>query len=151
MKKPTKTDIANELGVSRKTLYEWEKKGAPIHRGLLAVSEWRAARAPAQDTSGDDEETAALKHRLMKAQAEHYEVKTRLLEIENQLKTGQLIDLATVEKFIERTLSPVMTAVKSMPDRLAHLCNPGDPQHAREILNQEMIALHRLAQRALEE
>mgnify|MGYP000920852943 FL=1 len=147
MKTPNRTELANTLGVSRKTLYAWAKQGCPVHRGLDAVQVWRAAKAPDKKpkvvtpTATDD-----LKARLMRAQAEHYETKTKLAELEHKVKTGQLIGMSEVESLLREWYGPVSAHLKTQPERLAHQVNPSDPEHARQILDAERTQIFTLAQ-----
>jgi len=156
MKKPTKEALAEMLGVSRKTLYSWAKQGCPIHKGLDAIQRWRQANAPekqvtqkpAQKPVADGED---LKARLMRAQAEHYETKTKLAELEHQVKTGQLVNLEQVEALLREWYAPVSEHLRTLPDRLAHQVNPTDPKHARGVLDVERDRVFVLAQNIIKE
>ena len=115
-----------------------------MSRGLDAVQVWRAKQvkdAPVQDRDGDD-----LKARLMRAQAEHYETKTKLAELEHKVKTGQLIGMSEVESLLREWYGPVSAHLKTLPERLAHQVNPADPEHARQILDAERTQIFTLAQ-----
>ena len=82
----------------------------------------------------------------MRAQAEHYETKTKLAELEHKVKTGQLIGMSEVESLLREWYGPVSAHLKTQPERLAHQVNPADPEHARQILDAERTQIFTLAQ-----
>ena len=147
MKETNRTQLAIALGISRKTLYKWGKRGCPIHRGVDAVQQWRASNAPEKrEREVTDEATSELKRRLLKAQAEHYETKTRLAELEHRVKTGKLIGLDEVQALLREWYLPISSHLRTQPERLAHQVNPADPEHARRILDAERTQIFTLAQ-----
>jgi hypothetical protein len=85
----------------------------------------------------------------MRAQAEHYETKTKLAELEHALKTGQLIKVDEVETLMREWYGPVSEYLRTQPERLAHLVNPSDPKHARGMLEVERDRVFELANKAI--
>lgn len=138
--------MAKQLGVSLSTLKRWGKQGCPLRKGVAPVLNWRAKQAatatPPTPAAAADSET--LRDRLLRAQAEHYETKTRLAELEHKVKTGNLVELAAVEDLLRKWYGPVWNAIKTIDARLAHQVNPSDPEHARKILRAEIAALCKL-------
>ena len=68
----TATQAAKELGVSRKTYYEWEKRGVD---GMLGALEDRDSGRPSQPVDGEKESIKKLvtrmKKSLLKAEQRH--------------------------------------------------------------------------------
>lgn len=145
----TRKELAELVGVSERTLRNWQNKGCPVDRGFDAVQRWRNTHA--QDGKArptESSETAELKRRLIKAQTEHYQVKTRLAELEHAVSTGELVSMDAVDELLNRLHAPVAQQLKTLADRLAQQVNPADPQHAYQILQAETHALFSLAQGA---
>jgi phage terminase Nu1 subunit (DNA packaging protein) len=137
----TQQEIADQLGISLRTLTRYKEQGAPVHNGPTAVLAWMA-KNHAKTITGDEN----LRDRLVRAQAEHYETKTELARLKHQVQTGELVELAAVEDYFKRMFAPVVEHLRTQPDRLCSRVNPSDPVHAREVLLEERESVFKLAQ-----
>lgn len=55
-------------------------------------------------------------------------------EIEAAIAKKEVIPISEVMRYIQQTFQPVREQALAMPGALSALCNPTDPQHAREHL-----------------
>ena len=60
----------------------------------------------------------------------------KLKELERRRKEGELVSFAEAQELLIKPWEPIVRKVKSMPARLATRCNPADPLHAREELEE---------------
>lgn len=103
------TQLASEVGVSRTSLYSWEKLGCPIRDGKEAVLAWMAENRP--DELNIHEQIARAK--LVKLQAEGERI-----ELENGVACGRLVDRDAVERWLCSFVATTRGIIEGWPEQI---------------------------------
>jgi hypothetical protein len=118
-------EVAEALGVTRKTICEWLGEGAPgKDRGgyydVERIHEWRREKTKRGGTR-DDNGTGVIStaERLKRAQADEREHKAKLAALELKIRLGQYVALDEIEKRDVERIKVVKTGLLSLPRRLA--------------------------------
>ena len=135
----TAQQLANELGISRRTVF-YLRKNADGPRGT-DLNEWQEfleARAMFGDVNNGDsflpEELQKTKHRLLKAQAGKEEAVRKLREMELERRAQHLVPAAEAQEAIKKVLAPLRGALDNLPKLVAHHANPEKPLMAENAI-----------------
>ena len=110
-------ELAGKVGVSRQTLYSWEKTGCPIREGEAAVREWMRVNKPA--------ESANIHQRLLESKLAKTAAEAERVELENAVTKGRYVERDAVERFLTQFVASVRAQVESWPE-LVILEIPGE-------------------------
>jgi len=103
----TTEELCNQMGISRKTLSEWEEKGCPkAARGwwpLWDVLKWRGVIGTGVKTEGDIEEMS-LAMRKLKYEADYKKEKAEEAAFDNAVTRGEYISKETIVGELQRFL-----------------------------------------------
>jgi len=149
------TELANFLGVHRRTIQDWTKQGCPIavrvSQGVKGghqfiprdVMNWLKEKAVSDAIGGDDPNIVSAeeaKRRKILAEA-------GLQEIELAKKKGDVIDLAELERKLSNSFAIVRSNMLKVPDRTAiRLVGETDEVKIKRIIREEVTqALEALA------
>ena len=148
----TAQELADELGVSRRTIFYLRRNAdAP---GGTDLDEWKhflESRAMLEDSGQIDslmpEELQKTKHRLLKAQAGKEEATRKLRELELEREEKQLVPIAEAQEVIKTVLGPVRAGLDSLPKLAAHHANPSDPILAEQAIAEALTNTFKQIQR----
>jgi len=103
----TTDELCNNLGISRKTLSEWEEKGCPkAARGwwpLWDVLKWRGVIGAGVKTE-EDVESMSLYMKKLKYEADYKKEKAEEAAFENAIARGEYISKSTIISELQRFL-----------------------------------------------
>jgi hypothetical protein len=109
------------MGVSRKTLYQWKKKGMPVEPdgkfNLVKISAWRAGwdteTIPIDEISGADECDSRVYW-----DKEWRRLRAQILELDLKAKLGELIALEDVVAAWAKRSTNLVAGLRQLKDRL---------------------------------
>lgn len=119
--------MSREFGVSRRTLLR-RLTDAGQTGSRFTIRQCHEALASKADDQGNIHEA-----RLKKLREE-----TALLALERQKTEGDLVPMAEVKEMLSGWLAPIRSQFLSLPAAMASRCNPGDPEIARQALEDWM-------------
>jgi|TARA_R110001599_G_scaffold346932_1_gene572703 transcriptional regulator with XRE-family HTH domain len=132
-------ELAKELNVSPVTLWQWRKnKDSPKGR---AQDEWEIYKSAKQSLGYgkfSPEEIADLRGSLLSEKTKREHAERRLKELQLEREEKGWIPFEEAEQAISRVLEPISSLLGNLPKSYAMNVNPGDPDHAEEMLR-EMV------------
>jgi DNA-binding transcriptional MerR regulator len=125
---------AKYAGVSDRTIRRWVKEKMPLtnkgHYIKHFLDVWK---------QNDGKPPTEEKNRQQKAEAEYKELKTKLLQIEFDIKTGKLIPLENIQKDRIQKIQMVKRALLGLGRKLAkNLTGLNEPREIQAIIDQEV-------------
>ena len=152
----TAQQLANELGISRRTVFHL-RKVADGPEGT-AIDEWKEflELRSAENVDGlhDDhlpEELQKTRHQLLRAQAGKEEALRRLKEIELEKEEKGLVPLGEAQTAVKRILSPLRALLDAFPKANAHAANPSNPIQAEAAMDEGMTRVFEMLEKELGE
>lgn len=114
-------DLANKIGVNRRTVFEWFRLGAPgkDSSGLYdvkAVLEWRDENRPGFSKS---EDVSELEYRRKKADAELYEAKAKREAHRVLVETEDVVHLDKVDAFTSLMFTEFRRLLMRIPEEMS--------------------------------
>ena len=100
-----------QVGVSRQTLYTWQKEGCPLAKGADAVRDWRAKNKAA--------ETSSIKQQQEMARLRKWEADARAQELDNMKEEGELVSRADVVSEFAEVLLYAKAGLEALADEIA--------------------------------
>ena len=148
------TALAQELGITRKTVFELRKShGAPETFNLEAWKEFLHRRADEnphwQNEDNQSEEVRELRTKLLRAQAGKEEATRKLRELEFAKAEAGLVPMEDAKAAIKKTLQPFRSLLDAYPKSIAVQANPTDPQLAEEAAREGMKKIFEMVQEEL--
>jgi hypothetical protein len=130
------TELAEILGVPRKTIYEWRRRpGSPgTEKGKIPISEWIQFAESRQSRGSESKSQSDLNQEKIQAQIDN-------LVIKNQKMLSELIDRKTVIRFLE-SMGEVLRKVISQS---------GLDRHSQDKIYEQMETESQRVLRGLEE
>lgn len=129
--------IAEHLGVSPRTVYDWRKRGCPDD-DLDAVKTWiaedgdrRKRRKP-----GALEERELLRGRVDQVQLDYRSAKTEIEQLKLQRLRGELVDAEEVDEMLTRRALELRRALEDLVHRLPPQLVSADERGAARILKE---------------
>lgn len=151
----TYDELATRLGVSRKSIQNWQKKlpdncPRPRADGRHEVAAWvsfmAAHHLAASDPDGHPDDRPIT---IADWKARELELKCEKLQIENSKVAGELIAAAEVETGLSQLVSAFRQALNNLGPRLAaKILNVTDYHEAEEIVTQEINVVLKTLQNA---
>jgi hypothetical protein len=117
-------ELAKRLGVTRQTITEWRKQGAPdpTSNNHWSVPDWQAwmeENGKSPTAGGEDEERDGLKSELAKLKVEKERESVRKLRINNDKEEKLAISREEVEEMAMKSMVALNSFFDALPDRLA--------------------------------
>lgn len=137
---PNQSILADRLGVSRRTISAWRRKGAPEAMpdgrwNVLEWEEWRDENQPSGESGGS--EMDPLKLEKMREQV-------RKLRIENDRTEAGLVDAKELREATEALLGMLIPKLDAWPDHLATATSKiTDYYELKEVMYHEVEELKR--------
>ena len=104
------TELAVRIGVSRPTLYTWEKKlGCPIREGEAAVREWIRINKP---------EGATVHQQLLDAKLAKTLAEADRVELENAVTRARYVEKDAVERWLTQFVAGCRAQIESWPEKV---------------------------------
>lgn len=151
----TYDELAGRLGVSRKSIQNWQKRlpddfPRPRADGRHEVAAWVAFMAShhlaASDPDGHPDDRPVT---IADWKARELELKCEKLQIENSKVAGELVAAAEVESGLSQLVSAFRQALNNLGPRLASkILNVSDYHEAEEIISQEINVVLKTLQNA---
>jgi hypothetical protein len=142
----TNKQIYEALNISKKTFYNYIKKGMP--KNIEDAKEWLKERQAFTDrgsasiTIGGREYTKEdlidLRGQIMDLTAKEKQSKIDLQEFELQRKKGELLPRYELTETLKSILEPLSKMLEQLPNKLSNLVNPENPAQAYKILDTEI-------------
>ena len=132
----TQAEVAQALGVTKRTIERWVSQGMPITRegnyDLLDIKAWKVTRKRFKYLKDNEKEKWDIEYRKNKA---------LIIKIEYEKTLGQLISREEVEKGRIARILAVKNAFLVLPTRLAPLLAMKEPVEIQEILYENIAEI----------
>jgi len=152
----TAQQLANELGISRRTVFHLRK----LHDGPEStdLEEWREylEHRATENVDGlhDEmlpEELQKTRHQLLRAQAGKEEALRRLKEIELEKEERGLVPMGDAKMAVKRVLGPLRALLDAYPKANSQSANPSDPLVAEQAMEEGFQRVFSMLEKELSE